>query len=180
MKILSDIFSALRKSYAVVTGGMAIAAFLIPADLLNDYNYTVKLKYLIIIWLGLYTIVATLIQLSRNYYKQSFILPKVKWSKKEKDIDDVRNYLLLLESSELLSIGFYVSIFYPDNEYEKLIGVGYVQNIQDNGLLQVISKPLNDSDNDIWEKIGNNNSTVLPMLIVKPSIHFELIRQGII
>ncbi|MEC5238938.1 hypothetical protein [Bacillus mycoides] len=78
--------------------------------------------------------------------------------------------VFLLDSSNLFSHGILVSFFYTDKyNYEQLIAVGSVINIQDNGSIQVEIRDYKEVYEDLIMKAVNNDKDVLKEITVKPS-----------
>ncbi|VVB86129.1 Uncharacterised protein [uncultured archaeon] len=78
--------------------------------------------------------------------------------------------LCLLEPSELFSHDTLVSFYYVENSFEKLIGIGTVINIQEDGKIQVsMTNPVQGFD-EIITRLGQNDNTILDNIKVKPNI----------
>jgi hypothetical protein len=78
--------------------------------------------------------------------------------------------LCLLEPSEFFSHDTLVSFYYIENSFEKLIGIGTVINIQEDGKIQVsMTNPVEAFD-DVITKLGLNDNTILNNTKVKPNI----------
>ena len=76
---------------------------------------------------------------------------------------------LLLEHSELFANDLMISFLYTD-EYgnEAIIGIGFIQKMQSNGLMKaVIDQPIS-AYQDILDKLAAENKTVLEKIIVIP------------
>lgn len=83
--------------------------------------------------------------------------------------------ILLLHDDDRLGHENVVSLFYLDNDYELLLGIGYVYNRQENGLVQVM---ILDRENgkylkEIWSRILLNDLAAQSKVIVKASIPFR-------
>ena len=101
---------------------------------------------------------------------QDIILPKVKASYKPSSLYSDAIATLLLEKSNLFGHESLVSVYVKENAFEKLIGIGYVLTIQQNGLIQVLVIQGVEKQDSIWEKIRSGNSNVLSKLLIRPSI----------
>jgi len=80
---------------------------------------------------------------------------------------------LLLNESSIFAHGAMVSIFTRANDFERLIGLGFVSTIQENGLIQVCvldGTKIDTVTEEIWHRILQNNKDELQLLLVKPSI----------
>lgn len=61
------------------------------------------------------------------------------------------------------------------DNYEQLIGFGSVLTVQDNGLIQVLIRQIDESNENIWDDIIANNNIVLQKIIVKPTLPSQLL-----
>ncbi|QHU99095.1 hypothetical protein [Synechocystis sp. CACIAM 05] len=76
-----------------------------------------------------------------------------------------------IEASELFAINSLVSFYYiDDNEFESLIAVGYVKNIQRNKQAQVEIDIPDDTYQDILERLKNNDNQVIKRIFIRPTI----------
>lgn len=135
-------------------------------------NSLIYFKWILPLVVFLIIIILTFLDLSwRLYYKASNPLPVVRQVRKPPIISDNSIALLILEPSDLYSHESLVSIFHSDEEYEKLIGLGYVLTIQNNGMIQVmVNRLMEDSDQEIIKRALNNDVLVLKKILVKPTI----------
>lgn len=78
---------------------------------------------------------------------------------------------LLLEYSELFANDLKISFLYCD-EYgnEAIIGIGFIQKIQNNGLMKAVIDQPDSTFQDILEKLADENKTVLEKITVIPGI----------
>lgn len=83
--------------------------------------------------------------------------------------------ICVLTPSPLFIFGSITSIYYYENEYERLIGVGRVSNIQENQKIQVeVIKILDEEGNQsIFDGISNNDNTKTSKIIIKPNVSVE-------
>lgn len=86
--------------------------------------------------------------------------------------------LLLLESSSLFGPGVLVSVFHNERRSEKrilerLIGLGYVLNVQADGLIQVEILAETPHQAEIWRRIKSREISALREIVVKPSFPRE-------
>ena len=109
-------------------------------------------------------------------------IPKVILGKKPSSTIGKAKAICMLESSELFSYDSLVSFYYIENgNFEQLIGSGNVTNIQDDGKIQVVLEHVIEGQEDIVEKLTNNDKSLLSKTIVKPNlprIFFDLISHG--
>ena len=86
---------------------------------------------------------------------------------------------LVLDRSALFGFNALVTIYHVErldqgreDVFERLIGVGRISNIQQNGLIQVqmlVEMPLHA---ELWQRVRNREASVIGQLVVKPSIPF--------
>lgn len=102
---------------------------------------------------------------------QDIVLPKVKASCEPPALYPDALAILLLEKSNLFGHESLVSVYSKEDDFETLIGVGYVLTIQQGGLIQVlVTRNVGKAQEDIWKKIRNNDGSVLSKLLIRPSI----------
>lgn len=95
--------------------------------------------------------------------------PKVRYAKDPPKAFPDAVALFLLEPTSLLAQGALVSIYYLENEIEKLVGLGEVINVQNDGKVQVLVVV----DYEFGEKINeikSNSPDELKKLVVKNTI----------
>ena len=146
--------------------GIGVIAFVFsPTD-------KVSLKVVVPLCVIAFLVLITLIDNSlQNWKKISNILPKVKQARTPTALYDGAKAILLLEPSDIYAHETLVSVYYLENDFERLIGVGFILTIQGNGLIQVlVNKTIEEQGENIWESICQNDVTVLSKLHVKPSI----------
>jgi hypothetical protein len=87
---------------------------------------------------------------------------------------------LVLERSDLFGFNVMVTIYHTerlerdrDELFERLIGVGRVANIQQNGLVQVLVLVEVPTHAALWQRIRNREATVIAQIVVKPSIPYD-------
>jgi hypothetical protein len=87
---------------------------------------------------------------------------------------------LVLDRSELFGFNVVVTIYYNkrleqnrDEVIERLIGVGRVANVRQNGLVQVIVLVELPTHVKLWERIRNRDATAIAQVVVKPSIPYD-------
>jgi len=78
--------------------------------------------------------------------------------------------LFLLDPSELFAHDAIVSIYYMQDDIERLIGMGRVINIQEDGRIQVLATHDVEFGDVQWQDLVKNDVTKLRRLIVKPII----------
>lgn len=143
---------------------------------LVTFNYSstdsVSLKVIVPLGIVLFLMLMTFIDNSiQNFKKVSNILPKVKRAITPTALHSGAKAILLLEPSDIFAHETLVAVYFLENDFERLIGVGFIITIQENGLIQVlVNKAIDEQDKNIWDNIYNNDITVLSKLQVKPSI----------
>lgn len=80
--------------------------------------------------------------------------------------------MLLLDESELFGHGSLVSVYHVDaSSFEELLGVGYVHNIQENRMIQVVFTA--KAGLSVCAKLASNDAAVLKNVRVKPTVPAE-------
>lgn len=148
---------------------------------LSDNQSTITLKIVLPIFVGALIILLTLLDLSLQLHKKARKhLPRVMQTRKPPGIYPTAVAILLVEGSEIYGHESLVSIYYRDDSFEVLIGIGFVLTLQDDGLIQVVvSRQLDETYKDVWLKVCQNDASVLPRLLVKPSLP-KLFAEGVL
>ena len=97
--------------------------------------------------------------------KQSMI-PKI--LRVQKDANN--NIECLLEASDLFAAQSMISLYYTDeDDFERLIGVGFVDSINNKGRIQVVIDEPEITYQNILDKLANNDLKVMQKTRVSPS-----------
>ena len=95
------------------------------------------------------------------------IIPKI--LRVQKDANN--NIQCLLEASDLFAAQSIISLYYTDeDDFEMLIGVGFVESINNKGLIQVVIDEPEITYQDILDKLANNDLKVMQQTRVSPSV----------
>lgn len=118
----------------------------------------------------------------KNFKINRYILPKVLVGREPSTKTQGEKVLCLLEPSELFSHDTLVSFYYiGDENFEQLIGIGTVINIQEDGKIQaVMIYSINEYEEKI-KKLAKNDASILRKIRVKPNIprrYLAIISQG--
>ncbi len=105
-----------------------------------------------------------------SFNKSKNLLPKVLLSKIFYSTNNEPLTLFLLEPSLSFSHDAMVSFYFIDNDFEQLIGIGVVLNIQQDGKIQVMMTKPYLEHKETLQKLANNDNTILNKTIVKPII----------
>jgi hypothetical protein len=98
--------------------------------------------------------------------KQSMI-PKI--LRVQKDANN--NIECLLEASDLFAAQSMISLYYTDeDDFERLIGVGFVQSINNKKRIQVVIDEPKITYQYILDKLANNDLKVMQQTRVSPSV----------
>lgn len=131
---------------------------------------TMSLKWFAIpLVLGLYLIFWFLYAAWTAFDLQPVLVPHIKSAKPAPKAFSSAIALLLAEPSVLYSHDAVVSVYFVEDDFERLIGVGRVYNVQDNKIIQVLVTQ--DVDfGDAWTSIINNDITKISKLRIKPTL----------
>ncbi|MDR3370632.1 hypothetical protein [Rhodoferax sp.] len=143
-----------------------IAAWFIPA------TEKIALPVFAVTLLVSLAIIAVLIEAARiAKMHAASTLPRVKLSIVESKDPDEPRVILLLEPSSLYFFGLVVSVFVVEkDQYERFFGQGLVQNIQDDGLIQVRLDDFDFDATDVLNGLKSNSLDVITRLRVKPYV----------
>jgi len=141
---------------------------LIPSVLLWLFKPTDTIPYAFLVVSGFINLLLLWLYLRARYIKLDAAQPPpIK-------IFDLRDGIFLCHPNILLGQDMFVSFYLKMDKYEKLIGYGYVCNVQSNGIVQItILDTLNNFSFD------NRNAYSFDNLIVKPSVSINYINQKI-
>lgn len=161
-------------SLSVISVFFALIAFYFTPE------NTIHIKILVPICLFSFLVFAVITDFAIRAYKNCLTkLPKVISAKKPPALYPNAIVLLLLSKSELFGHESIVSVYFQEDGFEILIGVGFVLTIQQDGLIQVlILKKIDFEKEHLWSDINANNNTILKKLLVKPTIPKQIIEIG--
>ena len=98
-------------------------------------------------------------------------MPRVKLSLLEERTVDEPRVVLVLEPSPIFFFGLVVSVFIVEkDQYERFFGEGIVQNVQDDGLIQVRLENFDIGAKEILNALRSNSVDTLNRLRVKPYV----------
>jgi hypothetical protein len=149
-----------------------ILAFIAWWGISPDKSWPVRYIFLMIIFFIFVTLL--LFRVAWVIYKESGIaLPSVKQATQ---YGANQSGILILGSSKLFGHNSIVAIYYTEDQFERLIGMGIVSNIQENGLIQVVVERHLPECDELWKAILSNKADKIKNLIVKPHAPAELWR----
>ncbi|HEX8633803.1 MAG TPA: hypothetical protein VF703_06570 [Pyrinomonadaceae bacterium] len=164
----SHLYVSFRASYGHVTALLGIVLvflsyFSIPT------TQTITTRWLIIsIVISLYLIFGLLHAAWTAFYRDKDILPAVRYAAPPPKAIQSSLALLVLDPSIIFSYDSIVGIYSVENEYERLIGLGKVINIQEDRKIQVLVTQ--DVDfGEQWKAIINREVR-LTNIRVKPTV----------
>ena len=139
-------------------------------------NDSISLKWALPVLALLLILLAFSVRIAYQYYQRAEnILPKL-----IRIVPDNMGVICLFEPSELYSHNALVSLFFNHEDYERLIGLGYVFNVQDDKNIQILITQWIPGQEEIKDKLENNNAQVLEKIIAKPNVsrsHFEFLGE---
>lgn len=98
-------------------------------------------------------------------------LPRVRLSLREWSTPAEGHVILILEPSPIFSHGLMASIFLLEHDhYERFVGHGVVQNVQDDGLIQIRIEEVVEGFQSLITDLEASKSQVLSRLRVKPYV----------
>lgn len=103
-------------------------------------------------------------------------IPKVKYVRSPPKLYSNAHALLLVNPTLLLSYDAIVSIYYLEDDIERLVGVGKVINVQENRMIQIIITHDYDFEENL-NKLMNNSKDELDKLILKTSIPNSILQD---
>lgn len=153
--------------------GMGIALF---AKYIIPDATTVSLRWaVILVVVGIYLILWFLHAAWTAFGIQPSVVTRVKWAYPPPKTWPSAIALLLAEPSTLYSHDDIVSVYVMEDEFERLIGVGRVYNVQQNRIIQVLV--IQDVDfEEGWAGIIGNDKTKLSKMLIKPTVPSFVLR----
>ena len=89
-------------------------------------------------------------------------------------ISDRNKSILLVTHTEILSINAAVCVFYQDGQYERLVMLGKVLNIQNkNKIIQIELLKDIEGNKEIIDNIKLSKKDTIEKLIIKPNIQID-------
>ena len=169
-RLFEEIYDAFKRVNGYALGAIGLIISIVPY--IWDMNKTFSIKFLLPLGVILVITVIVLFDFSIHCFKNMTAKsPRARRALPPQPLYEGTILTLLIDPSDLFGTDAMVSIYRRHEEYEVLIGIGFVSTIQDNGLIQVCVQSSTDSDlTDIWEKIKQNNRDELDRLIVKPTV----------
>ncbi len=139
-------------------------------------NDSISLKWALAVLALLLILLVFSGRIAYQYYQRAQnILPKL-----IRIVPDNMGVICLFEPSELYSHNALVSLFFNDEDYERLIGLGYVFNVQDDKNIQILITQWIPGQEEIKDKLEANNAQVLEKIIAKPNVnrlYFEILGE---
>lgn len=176
---VNSFYDELRESFVRIGARpiplLAICLWFIGTLLLSDINTLIPLKIIGPIILGLVIITAALFNLAKRLYAKAIHKPPriLQYYQPPRKYHNAIG--LVLEASGLYGFHSPVSIYYKDEAYESLIGIGVVDNISDDGLIQVVAWSQEDTYDDIWNRVCQNDILCLKKISIKPFVPIEFL-----
>ena len=173
--MLKDFFKNLN---GVLVGGLTVVVILVLSFLwwVFDFDYMVPLWIVCIIVIVAYIICIIIYGIfSLKKEVKIYRLPKV-----IKIVKAKKSIIFIVEKNELFNQGSYATVCYQedDEDIETVIGLGYVETINNKGYLQIkIEKKVNKKEvDDIFKKIEDKKH-IKQTIKIKPSIHKNLFEE---
>ena len=188
---MSSFFSDAWASFKSINGpvltpvsvALALAAFFfVPSA-------TIELKWIIAIATMLFIFFCVILDmLAKSRSSTNINLPKVINSiyigNEQEDFDSNNpSIVLLVDSSKLFGFDALVSVYFnqrfggPKGEvFERLIGLGRISNIQEDGRIQLFVLRALPEHVDLWKRVRMQEAEALSQIVVKPSMPYEASR----
>ena len=171
------IWSSFLEIQGVLIGALGIVITILLSRF--PVKTQIPLDMVIAIAFFMLLLVATLTQASYQSFKtvqelsqlQKSVIPKILYVIKEPSSQAPFQLRCLLGNSALFSNDTCISFYYTDDEgFERLIGMGVVVTVQDDGKIQALLDSPILGYQDILEKLGNNDLKIIKRTVVKPNI----------
>ena len=145
----------------VVSIGLPLILWIFPPD------GSISLKWALPVLAFVLILLAFSGRMAYQYYQRTQnILPKLI------RVETIKTEVIwIFEPSELYSNNAIVSLFFDDEGYERLIGLGYVFNVQEDKHIQILITQWISGQEEIKDKLEANNAQVLKKVIAKPYVN---------
>lgn len=132
-------------------------------------NKEVSILVPLIVAVACLLIISALVSALIDEMKRSQVIPNI-----ERVIRQETSVLVLVSQSSIFSHGIGVSLYYTDeHQFEKLICIGRVINIQENGKIQIKIEQISDGQSDIARTLESNDRVLLERITVKPVVSMD-------
>lgn len=170
---INSFYDELRESFVRI-GAKPIPLIALGLWFLGFYllsiDVTINLKIVLPIFLVLIIVTITLSTLAKRLYLMAtHESPRVLQYYQPSKLYS-RAIGLIFQPCNLYAVDTLVSIYYKEEAYEPLIGIGHVENVSDKGLIQVVAWPTEIAYKDVWERVCQNDTLYLRKISVKPSV----------
>ena len=169
MSLSDRIWKALLKTWGGVFTFVSLVASVLVYFITPDTD-TIKINiFLVVIFLLLAIIVIFLRALYDANTDANVSLPRIRKVLEPPKSYEKASALLLVDPSNLLSHDSSVTLFILEDDYEQLVGIGVVVNIQDDKKAQVALFK-NDESEQLISQLKENKKYDLERLVLKPSV----------
>jgi hypothetical protein len=169
MTLSERIWKSILKSWGAVFTIISLVAsiavyFVVPATDTVPMNV-----FLVLVLLLIATIIILLRATFDANIDASVVLPRVRKVLNPPKSYEKASALLVVDPSNYLSHDSYVTLFMLEDDYEQLIGVGIVINVQNDKKIQVAIYK-NEESEQLISQLKENKKHDLERLILKPSV----------
>ena len=173
----SFIWNSFKRIYGPIGTIFTIVGSLFLWIFAPDTKISLKiiLPILVFIIMLLFTFIDTTYQAIEKLKQNKNILPKILRVMDPRPPYQKAKALALLEKSPIFSFGTIVGIYFIEDDFEQLIGIGEVINIQENKKIQIAITSYLEGQEDKIEELLKNNARLLEKTIVKPYISFDIV-----
>lgn len=105
-------------------------------------------------------------------FLMAFLSKKEQYAPEVIRIIEVRDNIYICHPNKLLSQDVFVSFYLLTNKFEKLIGYGYVSNVQTNGIIQITPKEF-CNEFSLSDLLSQNITDI----IIKPTVTINYLSQ---
>lgn len=161
----------LDKVNKILVGGLTAVIVFCFSVIFWIFPATTKIPLWIVpvLTIVFYLVVIVVYAIQNNSRDEIYRLPSVK-----KIVKKTNEMIFIVEKNDLFNINSLVSIYYED-DIQILLGIGYVETINEKGSLQVKFYKLNDEHSKIIESLEDNSKTRMS-LKMKPSVNINILK----
>ncbi|KAB8140740.1 hypothetical protein F8S13_22295 [Chloroflexia bacterium SDU3-3] len=176
----SFLWIGVTKANSFIGGFISIFISILVAYISSNIWYGIILSIIFFLSVLVYVFSYTSYEIYKAYEKEFILakkmsLPRIIRAQRPPPSMLQASALCLTESSDLFSYGIGVSFYNIDEDgFEKLIGLGKVENVQEDKRLQITILHIIEGHENIIERLLQNESRVLENTRVKPNAPLDI------
>lgn len=150
-------------TWLIGIAGLAVTIIYAPATQIDA-------KYLIVSIIVLMMVIITLAH-ATAFFRDTAKRQQLTSVVTVMEVSHLKKTVLVLKPSPVFAFDSMVSIYYAEHEFERLVGIGIIETIQTNGLVQVhVVTFIESESSEIWTRLKQKNQQEISKIIVRPYV----------